>query len=168
MTSVQCTPDPIRPQCTPDPIRPGRRSNWYCGILNSIIDYSNDVQHGISMLFHTNGVIDTVACFENGMPCGLVTQWYDNGTIRMIDPHEGDGPVRRWYDNGIMRSDGYRINEQYYGLYTQWYSNGVLEKSGFYSNGVEYGTWMFCNIDGSTNKVTQYKMEKDINRKNKE
>jgi len=138
----------------------GRQSNWYCGVLCTIMSYSNGLLHGVSETFYTNGMVETVAYYNADKPCGVVTQWFENGNVSLTIDYTGNGRKRHWHENGVLRSDGYCINEEFTGPYQRWYDNGQLENSGYFTNGLRHGTWVFYNINGDTNEVKTYEMGK--------
>ena len=99
---------------------------------------------------YRSGQTQVVVNVVNGMPSGVMTEWYESGQKkREFDLESKEtGHVTEWYESGQMKSDQDMLRGRPDGLVTKWYENGQIESQETFVNGRsqekltwdEYGT----------------------------
>ncbi len=99
---------------------------------------------------YRSGQTQVVVNVVNGMPSGVMTEWYESGQKKREADLESKetGHVKEWYESGQMKSDGEMLRGRPDGLVTKWYENGQIESQETFVNGRsqekltwdEYGT----------------------------
>lgn len=90
---------------------------------------SNGVLNGLSLGWHTNGVVAIREWFVNGRSEGVRTRWDDKGR-RYSESEVKDGVLnglhRVWHTNGQMACEMVFVSGKGNGVARRWNSNGML------------------------------------------
>ena len=81
----------------------GRCANYNNGILRSIQQYKDGLDHGKWKYYYENGKIETVAKFEMGKRIGKWRYYYESGSLRQVSYYkdgERDGTWVRYTQEG--------------------------------------------------------------------
>jgi len=98
--------------------------------LRSRSAVTNGLLHGISEGSHTNGQLQVVEYFKEGVSHGIRTKWYADGTKfseAMIAEGQLNGSFRRWHENGSLAEDLVMRNGQADGLARAYFASGFMK-----------------------------------------
>lgn len=107
------------------------------GILQSKGNYNNGKKVGIWNTWHLNGKLNTEIAYCNGLYCGNIYHYDNNGNITLKE---------KWK---VLNNT--QIKE-----YSKVYNNGNLYKVSYYNEFNEVIKGLEYNIDGSLNKIRYY------------
>ena len=87
----------------------------------------NGHRHGVSRLWHKNGVLSDENPYHNGLPHGVSRQWNDAGRLlgkcRLIN---GTGVQRVWQENGRLHLEFSTHCGDFCGRFRMWLHDGSL------------------------------------------
>jgi antitoxin component YwqK of YwqJK toxin-antitoxin module len=80
------------------------------GKLDAIINYKNGLHHGPFKYFHPNGQVKQSGAYTEGKVEGIMQSFYMDGTLKEEVAHqEGvtEGPFKEYNENGTIKTEGY-------------------------------------------------------------
>lgn len=122
----------------------GYHTRYYVnGQVESRFQYKNNLNDGLCLGWHPNGVMKDSGYYQAGRPTGITREWYTNGklasgTIWM----EGEGNTETWFDTGERSGKGITSLKQKVTGSFYW---------------IKSGEWKFYRIGGSLSAVVQFK-----------
>lgn len=117
-------------------------------------------------LWYKNGQKKWKANYEETVPTGPDSSWYENGNLKKVTNSNKygklEGSWKEWYDNGQLQTEYFmkqKMDANYTkigwhtgvkdGEYKEWYENGQMKTWGFYDMGKEKGEWKNYDIKGN-------------------
>lgn len=126
--------------------------------------YNRLVKMGISIVgpyiqWYQNGQMAMSGYFENMIPSGEWTLYYESGTPMLRNTWRSgvlNGASQGWHENGKLAGQGEYYNDQRQGVWTVWYPNGSKMQEGTYQNGEEDGQWVYWYDNGVKKEAGLY------------
>ncbi|HEY2883162.1 MAG TPA: toxin-antitoxin system YwqK family antitoxin [Pirellulales bacterium] len=90
--------------------------------------------------------------YENGVPIGTLSEWYGDGTPKIVQHYRGgvqDGLEQRWYSGGKKFYEANYVAGKKDGQYTEWHPNGKPKYATVYKAGQPDGVFKEWFEDGA-------------------
>ncbi len=133
------------------------------GQLDKIENYNNGLLDGPCLEYFNNGKIKREGQYKNGEQYGVWFTYFDNGNKESIyhANHLGklNGSITQWFENGEMKTKGNYLNDEKHGIWTYWFINGRKKRMVTYNSGNQEGIYIDYYPNGKTMKegVIDYK-----------
>jgi antitoxin component YwqK of YwqJK toxin-antitoxin module len=96
--------------------------------------------HGTAVKWRTDGSLEAIETYSEGIATGRSRQWYPNGQL-MLDINvfagRNEGPCTAWYSNGNLREQGSYKNGLREGLWKHYNEAGELDAEVLFKRGEE-------------------------------
>jgi antitoxin component YwqK of YwqJK toxin-antitoxin module len=99
---------------------------------------------------------------------GTAVKWRTDGSLEAIETYiDGiaTGRSRQWYPNGQLMLEINVLAGRNEGQCTAWYPNGSLREQGSYKNGLREGLWKHYSEDGELNAEVLFKRGEEVSSK---
>ena len=93
---------------------------------------------GEAMGWYTNGAVELLEFFENGLPHGPRLCWHPNGQLKsegQLVQGRQEGVYRQWDEFGALRAEAAFQDGKPHGLSRAWNADGSLKAEAFLENG---------------------------------
>jgi uncharacterized protein (TIGR02145 family) len=134
---------------------------WYFnGQLESIGNFTNNVQDGFWKAWFENGQLKTEGTYKLGIKEGNWKSWYSNGQLTSSGNYiaeQKNGSWKFYNEAGKLISDENYSNGKMNGLFTKYFDSGKLSSMKNYKNDIKDGNWKTYNEKGIVTEQEFYK-----------
>ena len=114
---------------------PTGEDNWWTVTMTPYKTEGEDIKHGPSKMWFTNGQLQQQGEYDHGIEVGKFTWWHQNGQKSLEGSYE----------------QGHRG-----GQWTWWHKNGQKSIEGFFADGRAVNRWVYWGEDGKVIRKTSH------------
>ncbi len=128
--------------------------------IHSQTDYKMGKLNGLKKIYYPDGGLQEEGYFVNNMRHGI-SRWYTTDGKLSIEYNYKygnlDGIQKSFFPNGNTSSEVTSVNNLEEGEYTEYFERGKVKVSGKYVHGKKEGTWKEFDEEGNVVKTEKYK-----------
>jgi uncharacterized protein len=117
----------------------------------TVKDLKSRMINGEYRSYNVDGKLIVLGTYENNIPDGIWTYYYDNGNIKMRGKMKGDNSYGLWryyYENGKPSMEGELKKGVREGKWKFYFESGLIKSEGQFTNGEKSGIWNYYYEDG--------------------